>query len=145
MSNSDQEPNKGPSTLAEVLELLKTKAQELLFVQPARVPALQQEIQKLRIVASIFREIEHSVNDRDLYKEMNLLNRMMVGKDLEQEAERRRADESIAAAADKLRDSYGVSPQSANRIARAISAVGGMSGPEPDPDEPQPIEPDSIN
>lgn len=146
MSSSDQEQSPAPDSLAAVKELLKSKAQELLFAQPQRVPALQQELQKLRIVLGLFREIESGAVEKDLYKEMNLLNRMMVGKDLEQEAERTRADESIAAAAARLRDGYGVSPQSANRIARVLGVVaGGMNDVGDDPDEPEPIKPDAVN
>lgn len=143
--SSDQGQNQVPDSLQEVQALLKTKAKELLFAQPQRVPALQQELQKLRIVLGLFREIESGIVEKDLYKEMNLLNRMMVGKDLEQEADRARADEAIAAAAGRLKDHYGINPASAQRIMRVLgSAVGGMNERD-DSDEPKPVEPDILN
>lgn len=116
-----------PSTLQEVQELLKTKAKELLFCQPQNISTLTQEIQRLRIVAALFSEIENRLQDPNLYKEMNLLNRMTTGKDLESEQIRRRADEEIEAAREKLERHYGVSPDSANRIARAIATVAGRN------------------
>lgn len=146
MSSSTPEPNQAPESLQEVLDLLKSKAKELLFCTAQRVPALQQEIQKLRIVAALYREMmPNALPDRDLYKEMNLLNRMMTGKDLEVEAERRQAEEDADRATERLKKNYGLNPQSANRIARAITAVVGGKNDGIDESEPQPIKPDALH
>jgi hypothetical protein len=137
--NSDPAQSPVPESLDDVLKLLKMKAQELLFAQPNRVSALQQEIQKLRIVASLFREIEGNVSDADLYKEMNLLNRMMVGRDLDTEADRRKAEEHIIRTSQKLKDNHGMSPASAHRIAKVLGSVVGGNFDEPG-DVPEPID-----
>jgi alanyl-tRNA synthetase len=131
----------------QVQQLLKKKACELLLAQPQQVPELQQEIQKLRIVHSIFKEIENDFNDPNLYKEMNLLNRMMVGKDLESEAQKQKSTREQEEAATKLKDSYGMSPEAASRVARVIaSIVGGsqMEDLDDEPEPPKPIDPSRI-
>lgn len=149
MSSNQEQPElpKPPNNLLEVQELLKSKCGELLFCLPQRIPSLQQEIQKLRVVARIYKELESEVVDEDLYKEMNLLNRMTVGRDLESEADRRRADEEIASASEKLRSTYGVNADSAQRIARVIGAVAGRTeiAGRDDDIEPQPLGPADIH
>jgi hypothetical protein len=150
MQNSDQDqpPDQtGPDSLNDVKSLLKQKSKELLFAQPAKISFLQQEIQKLRVVYRIYREIEDNIVDDDLYKEMNLLNRMTTGKDLEGDAERRDADLAIERAATTLREKHGLELGSANRIARIIGTVAGrrdivgeLSGDEPEPVDPARLE-----
>lgn len=136
-----------PETLQDVQALLKKKAQELLYAPPQHINEIQQEIQKLRVTAGIYREIADNFSDPNLYKEMNLLNRMLTGKDIESEAEKRKIQRESSKASDKLRQNYGLDPESAQRIARVIQGVVGGEADDPaigNEPEPEPIGPDGI-
>lgn len=96
-----------------------------MTAEPKMVAELQMEIQRLRVVHMVLREVESSVFDPNTYKEMNLLNRMFTGRDLETEADKKDSAEKEAAASDKLQK-LGADAGQAQRIARVLNSVMGV-------------------
>lgn len=111
-----------PLTLDDAVEKLRLKVSELVTAGPARVSGLNVEIQKLRIICMVLREIEMGVSDPNTYKELSLMNRMLTGKDLEAEAERQQTGIEETAATAAL-ENRGIKAESASRILRALTSV----------------------
>lgn len=119
-------------TLAEATELLRAKVLELLPAPPAAIPALNVEILKLRIICMVLREVELNILDPSASKEFALMNKMLTGKDLDAEAERKQTIEEEQAASTVLA-ARGIKAESATRILRALTSI--MSAREEQPDD----------
>lgn len=109
---------------------------ELMGAQPREVPRIQREVQKLRVIRTILKELTMSSMDPNLYKDMNLLNRMMATADLEGEEDAQR-DTDMARATEALK-ARNISPESASRIARVLHSLVNRDKAEAIPDnEPE--------
>jgi hypothetical protein len=117
--------------------LLNEKVRELLAATPETIQTLTLDIQKLRVAVSILREQgPGGETDPSIYKDMALLNRLISGQDLESTAQKQAQEKAIADAAGRL-EQKGISPASAGRILKVLSAVmAGGRGGEDEPDEP---------
>lgn len=124
---------KRPLTLEEARELLKNKSLELLECPVGKVAALTIQIQRLRVLVIILREVETGVSDANTYKEMTLLNKLLTGKDLESEASKEQQVEEEQKATARL-EARGIAPESAQRITRILQSVMGATHVEFKPD-----------
>lgn len=135
-------PSEPVFSLQDASNLLRTKALELLGAGPARVSQLNVDIQKLRIICMVLREVELGVSDPNTYKELSLMNKMLTGKDLEVEDRQTAEDEAQATAA---LESRGIKADSAARMMRALTSIMLEKAavlPDDEPDETEP--PDST-
>lgn len=90
----------------------------------------------------MLREIEKDLSDPNTYREVALLNRLLTGHDIESEAEKRKSvDDSEKAA--RVLVAKGVTPESAQRIAKVLSSLRGDMGEPSGPDDPD-DEPDET-
>lgn len=114
-------PSEPVFTLQDASDLLRAKALELLDAGPARVSQLNIDIQKLRVLCMVLREVELGVSDPNTYKELNLLNKMLTGKDMEADENRQTAEEEASATA--ALESRGIKAESASRMMRALTSI----------------------
>lgn len=140
------QPERGKPALSleQAQDMLRAKAIEYVDASPARVSTLNVEIQKLRIICMVLREVELGVSDPNTYKELNLMNKMLTGKDIEGDADRQQTEQEEAEATAAL-EKRGLKAESAGRILRALTAILDKSIPdEPTDDEPEPPDPTGI-
>jgi len=123
--------------LEEAKAKLAVLTNELLTAQPARLPGLTIEIQRLRVACMLLREVENNIADSNTYREVALLNRLLTGRDIESEAEKKKSVEDAEKAA-RVLGARGVTPASAHRILKILNSVmeEGRGGEQSEPDEP---------
>lgn len=107
--------------LEHAQQLLQQKTVALLKAEADTITGLTREIQKLRVICQMLREIETGTTDPNTYREMSLLNRMVAGHDLEAEAEKAKL-QSDQGLVERL-EGRGIRPDSALRIARVLQSV----------------------
>ena len=115
----------------EVESQLRERINELLTAEPSKLPALTIEVQRLRVAVLLLREMENQITDQNTYREVALLNRLLSGKDIESEAEKKKSMEDADKAA-RVLEAQGISPESAHRMAKALASVlpAGTGGTE---------------
>lgn len=143
----DQLPDERPLTVERAEQLLRAKTQELLTAEPARIPAITLELQRLRVATQVLRELDAKGVDPNTYREVALLNRLLHGRDIENEAEKKKSADEAERATAVLR-ARGIEPESAQRIMKVLQSVVGAgvvddreSLDEPEPDDDPGAEP----
>jgi len=114
---------KKPS-LEDAQELLRLKSLELLDAPVGRLPALNIQVQRLRVLVILLREVETGVSDSNTYREMALLSKLATGTDFESEASKEQQVEEEAKATERLM-ARGIQPEAAQRISRVLQSVIG--------------------
>ena len=111
--------------LQAVKQRIQEKSVALLSAEPAQLPTLTQELQRLRVAMLMLREIVEDVADPTTYRELSLLNKMITGHDVEQEALRKEQVLGEQEAVDRIAK-VGLSPESAGSMVRVLQSLQGV-------------------
>ena len=124
----------------EVKQQIQQRSTEMLMAEPAQVPQLAQELQRLRVAMLMLREIVEDVADPNAYRELSLLNKMMTGHDPEQDALRREQEEAESEATERL-SRVGLTAERASSMVRVLESLGHLMNRRPDEDGDSPPTP----
>ena len=100
------------------------------------LPRISRELQRLRVVQITLNELVTNISDPTAKQEINLLTKMLMGRDSAEVTEEEADQMAAEQAADRLR-ALGIDPESADNMARglrALQSVMTQRGPgKPDP------------
>ena len=123
--------------LVRVQSSILDKSRELLHCEETDLPRISRELQRLRVVQITLNELVTNISDPTAKQEINLLTKMMMGRDSAEVTEEEADQMAAEAAADRLR-ALGIDPESADNMARGLRALQavmhrGPGKPTPDP------------